>query len=106
MVALINLAIAVHACFAEWHCVDDQALANQPEDSDAGFRLCRMWLGGATSIDVTKPGIDKAYGIGKLRDTLHLSFKEMVLHRRCIVSRRERLPGGRGGCCVDPCKRA
>jgi HAD superfamily hydrolase (TIGR01484 family) len=35
-------------------------------------------MGGATSIDVTKPGIDKGYGIGKLRDTLHLSLKEMV----------------------------
>jgi len=35
-------------------------------------------IGGATSIYVTKPGIDKAYGIGKLRDTLHLSFKEMI----------------------------
>ena len=35
-------------------------------------------MGGATSIDVTKPGIDKAYGIGKLQDTLHLSLKEMV----------------------------
>jgi phosphomannomutase len=35
-------------------------------------------MGGATSIDVTKPGIDKAYGIKKLRDTLHLSLKEMV----------------------------
>jgi phosphomannomutase len=35
-------------------------------------------LGGATSIDVTKLGIDKAYGIKKLRDTLHLSLKEMV----------------------------
>jgi phosphomannomutase len=35
-------------------------------------------MGGATSIDVTKPGIDKAYGIGKLRDTLQLSVKEMV----------------------------
>jgi HAD superfamily hydrolase (TIGR01484 family) len=35
-------------------------------------------MGGTTSIDVTKPGIDKAYGIGKLRDTLHLSLKEMV----------------------------
>ena len=35
-------------------------------------------IGGATSIDVTKPDIDKAYGIGKLRDTLHLSLKEMV----------------------------
>ncbi len=35
-------------------------------------------MGGATSIDVTKPGIDKAYGIGKLKDTLHLALKEMV----------------------------
>jgi len=35
-------------------------------------------MGGATSIDVTKPGIDKAYGIGKLRDILHLSLKEMI----------------------------
>lgn len=35
-------------------------------------------MGGATSIDVTKPGIDKAYGITKLRDTLHLSLNEMV----------------------------
>ena len=35
-------------------------------------------LGGATSIDVTKPGIDKAYGIGKLRDILGVSLKEMI----------------------------
>ena len=35
-------------------------------------------LGGATSIDVTKPGIDKAYGMNKLRDTLHISLKEMI----------------------------
>jgi phosphomannomutase len=35
-------------------------------------------MGGATSIDVTKPGIDKAYGIGKLRDILQLSLKEMI----------------------------
>ena len=35
-------------------------------------------MGGATSIDVTKPGIDKAYGIGKLRDILGISLKEMV----------------------------
>lgn len=33
---------------------------------------------GATSIDVTKPDIDKAYGIGKLRDLLHISLKEMI----------------------------
>ncbi len=35
-------------------------------------------LGGTTSIDVTKPGIDKAYGIGKLRDLLGISLKEMI----------------------------
>lgn len=35
-------------------------------------------IGGATSIDVTKPGIDKAYGIGKLRDILGISIKEMI----------------------------
>ncbi len=35
-------------------------------------------LGGATSIDVTKPGIDKAYGIGKLRDILGIQLKEMI----------------------------
>jgi phosphomannomutase len=35
-------------------------------------------LGGATSIDVTKPGIDKAYGIRKLRDILSISTKEMI----------------------------
>ena len=35
-------------------------------------------LGGTTSIDVTKPGIDKGYGIRKLRDTLEISIREMI----------------------------
>jgi hypothetical protein len=35
-------------------------------------------MGGATSIDVTKLGIDKAYGIGKLRDILGITLKEMI----------------------------
>jgi len=35
-------------------------------------------LGGATSIDVTKHGIDKAYGILKLRDVLSIAIKEMI----------------------------
>jgi len=35
-------------------------------------------MGGATSIDVTKSGIDKAYGIRKLRDILGVSLKEMI----------------------------
>jgi phosphomannomutase len=35
-------------------------------------------MGGATSIDITKPGIDKAYGIRKLRDILGVEIKEMI----------------------------
>jgi phosphomannomutase len=35
-------------------------------------------MGGATSIDITKPGIDKAYGIRKLRDILGIEIEEMI----------------------------
>ncbi|MGB8964637.1 MAG: HAD-IIB family hydrolase [Candidatus Cybelea sp.] len=35
-------------------------------------------LGGATSIDVTLPGIDKAYGIRKLRDVLKIPIEQML----------------------------
>ena len=35
-------------------------------------------LGGTTSIDVTLPGIDKAYGIGKLRDILGVATHDMI----------------------------
>jgi hypothetical protein len=35
-------------------------------------------LGGTTSIDVTKPGIDKGYGIRKLRDILGIAIPKMV----------------------------
>jgi phosphomannomutase len=35
-------------------------------------------LGGATSIDVTRHGIDKAYGIRKLRDVLHIPIDQMI----------------------------
>jgi hypothetical protein len=35
-------------------------------------------LGGTTSIDVTRPGIDKAYGIHKLRDVLHVPIEQML----------------------------
>ena len=37
-----------------------------------------MRLGGTTSVDVTKPGIDKAYGIRKLRDILGIAIDEMI----------------------------
>jgi hypothetical protein len=35
-------------------------------------------LGGATSIDVTQHGIDKGYGICKLRDVLRIEIHEMI----------------------------
>ena len=35
-------------------------------------------LGGATSIDITKKGIDKAYGIHKLQDILKIDIEEML----------------------------
>jgi len=35
-------------------------------------------LGGTTSIDITRPGINKAYGIRKLRDTLGVAIQDML----------------------------
>ncbi len=35
-------------------------------------------LGGATSIDITQHGIDKGYGIHKLRDVLRIEIHEMI----------------------------
>jgi HAD superfamily hydrolase (TIGR01484 family) len=34
--------------------------------------------GGATSIDVTRPGIDKAYGVRKLHETLGIAIQDMI----------------------------
>lgn len=45
-------------------------------------------LGGTTSIDITKPGIDKAYGIRKLRDILGIGIYEMLFIRDALF------PGG------------
>ena len=35
-------------------------------------------LGGSTSIDVTRPGIDKAYGVRKLHETLGIAIADMI----------------------------
>jgi hypothetical protein len=35
-------------------------------------------MGGASSIDVTRPGIDKAYGIEKLQEVLGVPIKDMI----------------------------
>ena len=45
------------------------------EPSIPGFSIN---LGGATSIDVTRPGIDKAYGIRKLHEMLGVEIADMV----------------------------
>ncbi len=35
-------------------------------------------LGGATSVDITRPGIDKAYGVHKLQQILDIAIPEMI----------------------------
>ncbi len=45
---------------------------------DALLPTFSVRLGGATSVDITKPGIDKAYGIRKLRDNLHIPLSDML----------------------------
>jgi hypothetical protein len=35
-------------------------------------------LGGASSIDVTRPGVDKAYGIRKLQEVLGIPIAQMI----------------------------
>lgn len=35
-------------------------------------------LGGSTSIDVTRPGIDKAYGVKKLQEILGIAIQDMI----------------------------
>lgn len=45
------------------------------EKSLKGFSV---GMGGTTSIDITKPGIDKAYGINKLKEILEIEIAEML----------------------------
>jgi len=35
-------------------------------------------MGGSSSIDVTRPGVDKAYGIGKLKAELGIAIEDMI----------------------------
>jgi HAD superfamily hydrolase (TIGR01484 family) len=56
-------------------------------------------MGGATSIDVTKPGIDKAYGIRKLRDVLHITLAEMLFVGDAIFPGGNDYPPEQAGVC-------
>jgi phosphomannomutase len=42
------------------------------------YRRTRVHIGGTTSIDVTKPGIDKAYGIKKLTELLAVTKSDVI----------------------------
>ena len=55
-------------------------------------------LGGATSIDVTKPGIDKAYGITKLRDILGIAIDEMIFIGDALFPGGNDYPAEQAGC--------
>lgn len=55
-------------------------------------------MGGTTSIDITKPGIDKAYGIGKLRDILGIAIAEMIFIGDAIFPGGNDYPAKEAGC--------
>ncbi|HEY9533347.1 MAG TPA: HAD-IIB family hydrolase [Mucilaginibacter sp.] len=63
-------------------------------------------LGGTTSVDVTRPGIDKAYGIKKLREILDIKKKEMVFIGDAIFPGGNDYPAKEAGvasiCIKDP----
>jgi phosphomannomutase len=59
-------------------------------------------LGGTTSIDVTLPGIDKAYGIGKLRDVLGISIADMLYVGDALFPGGNDYPArGTGATCIQ-----
>ena len=65
-------------------------------------------LGGATSIDVTRPGIDKAYGVGKLRETLGIPIRDMMFIGDAIFPGGNDYPAKQAGVLSievrDPCE--
>ena len=54
-------------------------------------------LGGTTSVDVTKQGIDKAYGIRKLRDILGVAIEEMIFVGDALFPGRNDYPAIEAG---------
>ena len=63
-------------------------------------------LGGTTSVDITKPGIDKAYGIKKLKKVLGIKKKEMLFLGDAIFPGGNDYPAKEAGvvsvCVKDP----
>ena len=62
-------------------------------------------LGGTTSVDVTKPGIDKGYGIRKLRDTLGIAIEEMIFIGDALFPGGNDYPAKEAGRAIDPGQR-
>ncbi len=65
---------------------------------DISLKEFSVRLGGTTSVDVTKPGIDKAYGIRKLRDVLHVSISEMIFVGDALFPGGNDYPAKQAGC--------
>lgn len=61
-------------------------------------------IGGSTSIDITKPGIDKAYGIRKLRDLLGISLEEMIFIGDALYRGGNDYPAEKAGVVSIPVK--
>jgi HAD superfamily hydrolase (TIGR01484 family) len=63
-------------------------------------------LGGATSIDITRKGIDKKYGMHKLRDVLGIAISEMIFIGDAIFPGGNDYPAQQSGafsiCVKDP----
>jgi HAD superfamily hydrolase (TIGR01484 family) len=63
-------------------------------------------LGGTTSVDITKPGIDKAYGIKKLKEVLAIKKNEMLFIGDAIFPGGNDYPAKTAGvtsiCIKDP----
>lgn len=55
-------------------------------------------LGGTTSVDITKAGIDKAYGIRKLRDLLGIAIEDMVFVGDALFPGGNDYPAKEAGC--------
>jgi phosphomannomutase len=53
------------------------AKSKSPLETDMADLLDNL-MGGASSIDVTRPGVDKACGIHKLQEVLGIPIKEMI----------------------------
>ena len=71
---------------------------------DKSLQEFSITLGGTTSIDITKPGIDKAYGIQKLREVLGIKIAEMIFIGDALFEGGNDYPARKTGVnCIEVC---